>query len=134
MNTNNLETVNRPVITPDHLRRKAVIYVRQRSLEITKEDIGRKQFELAQQYGWPTHMIEMIDEDLAKSGSDPHRTGWLRLLHQISADGVGAVFAADASRLTRRMIQYEQLKRLASDHGTLLCLGNHVIDPASSKG
>ena len=133
MNTNNLETVNRPVITPDHLRRKAVIYVRQMTLEMSKEDIGRKQFELAQQYGWPAHLIEVIDEDQAKSGSDPHRTGWLRLLNQIRADRVGAVFAADLSRLTRLMTQYEQLRSLASHHGTLLCMGNHVIEPASSK-
>ena len=132
MKTNNLETITHPLITPMHLMRKAVIYVRQMTLEMSKEDIGRKQFQLAQQYGWPAHLIEVIDEDLDKSGSDPDRTGWLRLLDQISADGVGAVFAADISRLTRLMTQYGQLQRLASDHGTLLCLGNHVIDPVNS--
>jgi DNA invertase Pin-like site-specific DNA recombinase len=128
MKTNNLKTITHPRITPEHLRRKAVIYVRQRSLESTQEDIGRDQFVLAQQYGWPAHLIEVIDEDLAKSGSDRHRTGWLRLLDQISAGEVGAIFAADLSRLTRLVTQYGQLQRLASDHGTLLCLGNHVID------
>ena len=133
MKTSNLETITHPLITPEHLRRKAVIYVRQRSLEMTQEDIGREQFLLAQQYGWPAHLIEVIDEDLDKSGSDPVRTGWLRLLAQIRADGVGAVFAADISRLTRLVTQYAQLQRLASRHGTLLCLGNHVIDPVSSK-
>ena len=133
MKTNNLKTITHPRITPEHLRRKAVIYVRQRSLESTQEDIGRDQFVLAQQYGWPAHLIEVIDEDLAKSGSDRHRTGWLRLLDQISAGEVGAIFAADLSRLTRLVTQYGQLQRLASDHGTLLCLGNHVIDPVSSK-
>ena len=132
MKSNNLKTITHALIRPKHLKRQAVIYVRQSSLEVTQVDIGREQFHWARQYGWPAHLIEVIDEDRAKSGSDPHRTGWLRLLNQISAGGVGAVFAANISRLTRLMIQYEQLQRLASRHATLLCLGNHVVDPVSS--
>ena len=132
MKTNNLETITHPLITSDHLRRKAVIYVRQSSLENIREDTGstgsqRDQLRLARQYGWPEHLIEVIDEDLGKSGSSAkHRTGWQRLLNEIGTDGVGAVFAANVSRLSRRIIEYEQLQRLVSDHGTLLFVDNRT--------
>jgi DNA invertase Pin-like site-specific DNA recombinase len=129
--------VKTPLITAEHLGRKAIVYVRKSSH--IREETGRRalhldQFQLARQYGWTEHLIEVIDEDVGKPGSSvEHRTGWRCMLDQIIAGGVAAIFAASVSRLSRQVIEYEQLRMLASEHGTLLCIGNRVIDPSSSN-
>ena len=51
------------LITVDHLKRSAIIYVRRS----TPEDGGSQalhenQVQLARAYGWPSHLIEVIDE------------------------------------------------------------------------
>jgi len=93
-----------------------------------------KRLAAVRQYGWPDHLIVMIDEDMGKpSCSVEHRRGYQRMLDQIIAGGVGAIFAASVCRLSRCVIEYERLRILASNQGTLLCIGNHVIDPGSSK-
>jgi DNA invertase Pin-like site-specific DNA recombinase len=125
--------VKTPLITAEHLGRKAIVYVRQSSQ--IREETGRiDQLQLARSYGWTEDLIEVIDEDTGKSGSSvEHRTGWRCMLDQIIAGGVAAIFAASVSRLSRQVIEYEQLRMLASEHGTLLCIGNRVIDPSSSN-
>jgi DNA invertase Pin-like site-specific DNA recombinase len=124
-----------PLVTAAQLKRKAIIYVRQSTEENpSSRALRESQVELARAYGWPEHLIEVIDEDLGKCGSSlEHRTGWQRMLDQVANNKVGAVFAANISRLSRQLIAYEQLRILASSHGALLCIDNHVIDPNSNK-
>ena len=122
-----------PLITAEHLTRKAVVYCRHSSVDAQSTARQRDQIQLPLQYGWPEHLIELI-EDIGKSGSlVGHRPGWQRLLDQISAGDVGAVFATDLSRLSRHIVAYEEFRMLASDHRVLLCVDNRVIDPSSSK-
>ena len=70
-----------PLVTSDHLRRKAVTYIRQSSEEQVRENTGSVDFQrglksVAQRYGWPESQIEIIDEDLGRSGSSSEgRTG-----------------------------------------------------------
>jgi hypothetical protein len=70
-----------PLVTSDHLRRKAVTYIRQSSEEQVRENTGSADFQrglksVAQRYGWPESQIEIIDEDLGRSGSSSEgRTG-----------------------------------------------------------
>jgi DNA invertase Pin-like site-specific DNA recombinase len=118
------------LITVTHLSRRAIVYAR-RSSQLREQTGGRNlqrdQLQLVRRYGWPEHLIEVIDEGIGKTGSSiADRSGYQRMLDQITADSVGAVFAASVSRLTRCVIEYERLRTLASDHGTLLCIGNHV--------
>ena len=127
------------LITPDHLRRKALIYLRQSTPEQVRENTGstdfqRSQRDLARAYGWPDHLIEVIDEDLGKSGSSTAgRTGWQDMLDQIAGNGVGAVFAANVSRLSRKLIDFETLRILASYHRVLLIMDGRVIDPKDAN-
>lgn len=137
MKTNESQTMTQPTITVKHLNRTAIVYVR-RSTQLREATGGKTrqldQIQVAGQYGWPTHLIEVIDEDIGKAGSSiEHRSGYQRMLDQIIAGNIGAVFAATVSRLTRCVTDYEQLRTLASNHGTLLCIGNHAIDPGNSK-
>jgi len=60
------------LITPDHLRRLAVIYLRQNKAEQVRANIGTTEFQrslatVARSYGWPDLRIEIMDEDLALS-------------------------------------------------------------------
>src|SRR5262245_49713910 len=127
------------LITPDHLRRKALIYLRQSTMEQVERNTGSTQFQrnqvdLARSYGWPDHLIEVLDEDLGKSGSSTQgRSGWQKMLDQIAANQVGAVFAANVSRLTRQLIDFETLRILAAYHQTLIITDGRVIDPKDSN-
>src|SRR5262249_33472879 len=84
------------LITPDHLRRKALIYLRQSTMEQVERNTGSTQFQrnqvdLAHNYGWADHLIEVVDEDLGRSGASTQgRTGWQKMLDQIAANQVGA--------------------------------------------
>ena len=110
-------TIANSLITSDHLRRKAFIYLRQSTLEQVRRNSGstdfqRSQVELARQYGWPDHLIQVVDEDLGRSGSSiVGRSGWKAMLDDIAANLVGAVFAANISRLSRQLLDFEKDRR-----------------------
>src|SRR5688572_33335866 len=105
-----LTTQNHPLITSDHLRRKAIIYIRQSTEEQVRENSGSTEFQrslatVARSYGWPDTLIETIDDDLGKSGSSTEgRPGWQRLQIMIASKEVGAVFVANITRLSRQLI------------------------------
>ena len=74
MKNNELTNQTHPMITHDHLRRLAVIYIRQSTEDQVRENTGSTQYQrnlaaVAQAYGWQDSQIEVIDEDLGKSGS-----------------------------------------------------------------
>jgi DNA invertase Pin-like site-specific DNA recombinase len=128
-----------PLVTPEHLRRKAMIYLRQSTPEQVRENTGstdfqRSQADLARAYGWPDHLIDVIDDDLGRSGSSTAgRTGWHDMLQQIADRAVGAVFAANVSRLSRKLMDFESLRTLACFHQVLLILDGRVIDPKDAN-
>jgi len=136
MKNNQTATLTHPLISAEHLRRKALVYVRQSSLEQVEKNVGsqafqRSQEELARLYGWPEDLIEVIDEDLGKSGSTvDRRDGWQKMLKEIAGNTVGAIFVANIARLGRQMLPIEELRLLASYHGTLLWLDNRFYDPS----
>jgi DNA invertase Pin-like site-specific DNA recombinase len=136
MKNNQPATLTHPLITPEHLRRKATVYLRQSSMEQVERNVGsqafqRSQVDLARLYGWPEDSIEVIDEDLGKSGSTvDRRDGWQQMLKEIARNMVGAVFVSNISRLGRQMLPIEELRILASHHGTLLWLDNRFYDPS----
>src|SRR5262245_12388467 len=128
-----------PWITPDHLRRLALVYIRQSTEEQVRENTGSTEFqrslaEIARSYGWPDSQIEIIDEDLGKSGSSTEgRTGWERMQEMIDADKVGAVFVANISRLSRQVLDFELFRVRAELHKTLLYFDGRFVNPADSN-
>jgi len=135
MKSANMTLLTNPLITTQHLTRRALIYIRQSSLDQVERNTGsqafqRNQADLARAYGWPEELIEVIDEDLGRSGSTvDRRTGWQKMFDQIAAHRVGCVFAVNISRLGRELLPIEQLRTMALYHGTLLCLDNRFSDP-----
>ena len=77
-------SLTHPLITAEHLSRKAIVYLRQSSQEQVQRNTGsqafqRNQVDIARAYGWSDDRIELIDEDLGKSGSTlDRRTGWVK--------------------------------------------------------
>src|SRR5437660_12935318 len=92
-------------LTPAHLQRRATIYVRQSTpaqLSLNRESRIR-QYKLADyavELGFS--QVETIDDDLGRSGSGlVERPGFQRLVAEVCAGNIGAVFCLEASRLAR---------------------------------
>jgi DNA invertase Pin-like site-specific DNA recombinase len=123
-----------PLVTPRHLARPAVVYIRQSTLAQVTKNIGsalvqRDQCALAQMFGWSESSIVVIDEDLGRSGSSTElRTGWQRMTHLIATNQVGAVFIPNSGRMSRQALDSEELRILCLHHDALLVIDDHVVD------
>lgn len=123
-------------ITSEHLARKAIVYVRQSSGTQVRENLEsqRRQYALvehAQSLGFGD--VELIDQDLGQSGSTlVGRTGFQRLVAQVSLGAVGAVLCLEASRLARNNRDWHHLVDLCGLAGALLIDPEGVYDPRLS--
>ena len=91
-------------ITTEHLARNACVYIRQSTADqlAHNHESRRRQYGLvdrAKQLGWSN--VDVIDDDLGRSGGGIARPGFERLLATICDGCVGAVLAIEASRLAR---------------------------------
>jgi len=83
-------------------------------------------------FGWPKERIEVIDDDLGKSGtSSDSRGGFQRLIAEIGLGKAGLVLSLDASRLARNNHDWHQLLELCSLFGVLIADGERVYDPCA---
>ena len=119
-------------ITADHLARRACVYIRQSTPEQVKYNLEskRRQYGLADRaraLGWQD--VEVIDDDLGRSGEGTPRSGFERLLRAVCEGQVGAVFSLEASRLARNGREWHTLLEFCSIVGTLLIDGETVYDP-----
>jgi DNA invertase Pin-like site-specific DNA recombinase len=121
-------------ITREHLKRKAYIYVRQSTTGqvLTKKESQRLQYSLvdhAKKLGWQQSDIVIIDEDLGRSAGGTARSGFNRLLADVSANQVGAIFSIDASsRLARNGREWHTLLEFCGIVNTLLIDRGMVYD------
>lgn len=118
-----------------HLERLAIVYVRQSSTKQVEENTESTQLQYklvdrAAAFGWPAARIEVIDEDLGVSGrSIEGRSGFQRLLTEVSLEHVGMVLGIEMSRLARSCRDWHQLLELCAVFGTLLGDADGVYDP-----
>src|SRR5262245_20877289 len=88
-------------VTTAHRAKLAYIYVRQSSLgQVIKHqestDLQYRLVERAIYLGWPRERVEVIDDDLGKSGaSAQQRLGFQHLLAEIGLGKVGLVVSLD---------------------------------------
>lgn len=123
-------------VTTAHLRRAAVIYVRQSSLA----QVDRNRESTARQYdlvaravalGWPRAGIRVIDDDLGQSGASTHgRSGFAELAAQVGLGQVGIVLSLEVSRLARNNADWYRLLDLAGLTDTLIADADGVYHPA----
>jgi DNA invertase Pin-like site-specific DNA recombinase len=119
-------------ITPDHLARGAFIYVRQSTSDqvLHNHESRRRQYGLvdrARALGWAA--VEVIDDDLGRSGSGISRPGFEKLLAAICEGRVGAVVSIEASRLARNGRDWHTLLEFCGLVGTLIVDEDGVYDP-----
>ena len=119
-------------ISAEHLARPACVYIRQSTPGQVQNNLESKrgQYALAdraRQLGWTE--VEVIDDDLGRSGSGMHRPGFERLLGSLCEGKVGAVFSIEASRLARNGCDWHTLLEFCSVVGTLLIDAQSVYDP-----
>jgi hypothetical protein len=90
-----------------HWDRQAVVYVRQSTLQqlARHQESTRLQYGLVERaaaLGWSRCRIEVIDDDLGKSGATAEgRFGFQRLVTEVSLNHVGIVLGIEMSRLAR---------------------------------
>ena len=119
-------------ITPEHLARGAYIYVRQSTADqvLNNHESRRRQYGLADRaraLGWTT--VEVIDDDLGRSGSGIARPGFEKLLAAICEGRVGVVVSIEASRLARNGRDWHTLLEFCGLVGTLIADEDGVYDP-----
>ncbi len=122
-------------IRAEHLGRRALVYIRQSTLMqvIEHRQSTERQYKLgnlAQQMGWHSTQVEVIDEDLARSGeSAASRTGFQRLAAEVSLGKVGAIFSLEVSRLARSSADWHRLLDLCALSDTLIVDDDGAYDP-----
>jgi DNA invertase Pin-like site-specific DNA recombinase len=135
MNSNKPIIQTHPLITPDHLRRLAVVYIRQSSEQQVQNNVGSTELQrgltaVPRSYGWPDSRIQMIDEDLGITGSSSEaRRGWQRLQIKMAAGEVGAVICVTISRLSRRLLDFELFRQIAAENNTIIYTEGRFVDP-----
>jgi DNA invertase Pin-like site-specific DNA recombinase len=122
-------------ILPPHLQRQAIIYLRQstsQQVEFNRESTER-QYALAQRaqdLGWDASQIQVFDGDLGKSGqSTLGRMDFHRLMAAVGLGEVGAVFALEASRLSRSQADWHKLLDICALTDTLVIDHDGIYNP-----
>jgi DNA invertase Pin-like site-specific DNA recombinase len=123
-------------ITADQLARGAFVYIRQSTVDqlVHNQESRRRQYGLAdraKQLGWAT--VEVVDDDLGRSGGGIKRPGFERLLAAICEGRVGAVFAIEASRLARNGRDWHTLIEFCGLVGTVIVDEDGIYDPRHSN-
>jgi len=120
-------------ITPDHLGRGAVVYVRQSTMGqvVENTESQRRQYalaEAAQTMGFTS--VAIIDDDLGRSGSGViERPGFQKLVAAVCTGSIGAVFCIEASRLARIGRDWHHLIDLCALVGALVVDPDGTYDP-----
>jgi DNA invertase Pin-like site-specific DNA recombinase len=119
-------------ITTEHLARSAYVYIRQSTADqlMHNHESRRRQYSLAnraRQLGWTS--VEVIDDDLGRSGGGVARPGFERLLAAICEARVGAVLAIEASRLARNGRDWHTLIEFCGLVGTVIVDEDGIYDP-----
>jgi DNA invertase Pin-like site-specific DNA recombinase len=135
----NKEAVGDPVrpskVTSAHLRRQAYVYIRQSTLQQVahnrESQVNQRQMAgRAVALGWSVQQIEVIDEDQGLSGrASTHRSGFQRLLAEVSLGQVGIIIGYEVSRLARSNGDWYHLLDLAALFDTLLADNDGVYNP-----
>jgi DNA invertase Pin-like site-specific DNA recombinase len=128
------------LITPHHLTRKAIIYIRQSSPHqvLTNQESLRLQYALrerAVELGWRTEEIEIIDGDLGLSGAATHyREGFKELLTRVTIGEVGIILSVEVQRLSRNCSDWYPLLDICGYKHCLIADRDGVYDPGTPNG
>ena len=124
-------------IKPQHLVRKAILYIRQSSAYQVSHNLESQKLQYAmqerlRQLGW--REIEVVDEDLGRSASGTvARSGFERMVAEVCPGHVGAVAAREVSRFARNSRDWRQLVEVCRVVDTVLIDQEAVYLPRQSN-
>ena len=124
-------------IRPQHLERKAILYVRQSSPYQVIHNLESQKLQYAmearlRQLGWQE--IEVVDEDLGRSAAGAvTRAGFERMVAEVCLGKVGAVAAREVSRFARNSREWQQLVEVCRVVDTVLIDQEMVYAPRLSN-
>jgi len=127
-------------ITPFHLGRLALIYIRQSSPHqaLTNQESRRLQYALRQraiECGWAPEAVEVIDVDQSRTARTTQgRRGFQELVTRVTLDQVGIIFSYDVTRLSRNCTDWYQVLDLCGYRRCLIGDRDGVYDPATING
>jgi len=119
-----------------HRQKMAYVYLRQSTMGQVyhHQESTHRQYALkdrALELGWPPDQIRVLDADLGQSGTQMNnRQDFKTLVADVSLEKVGAVFALEASRLSRSCSDWHRLLEICSLTGTLIVDADGCYDPA----
>jgi hypothetical protein len=124
-------------IKPQHVARKAMLYVRQSSSYQVNHNLESQRLQYAmqdrlQQLGWRN--IEVVDEDLGRSAAGTvTRTGFERMVAEVCLGNVGGVAAREVSRFARNSRDWQHLVEVCRVVDTVLIDLEAVYCPRMSN-
>jgi DNA invertase Pin-like site-specific DNA recombinase len=124
-------------IKPQHLERKAILYIRQSSVYQVNHNLESQKLQYAmeerlRQLGW--REIEVVDDDLGRSAAGTvARAGFERMVAEVCLGKVGAVAAREVSRFARNSREWQQLIEVCRVVDTVLIDQETVYTPRQSN-
>lgn len=128
------------LITPSHLARKALIYVRQSTLQqvLTNQESLRLQYALhlkALELGWQPDDIQIIDSDLGQTAAvAQNREGFKEVVSRVTLGEIGILLSSEVTRLSRNCSDWYPLLDICGYRHCLIADRDGVYDPASTNG
>ena len=129
-----------PMVQPHHLRRKAVIYIRQSTghqvlTNIESQQLQHAMREHAHHLGWPDERIEVVETDMGRTAqSTARRDGYKALLAEVALGQVGMVLSYESTRLSRNCTDWYPLLDLCAYNQCLIADRDGVYDAATPNG
>src|SRR6202140_3673728 len=127
------ELLHNPKIKPEHLARKAIVYLRQSSDKQVRQNKESQllQYAMAERVralGWQE--VETINNDLGSSAglAAAQREGFERVLSSVALGEVGIVGSREVSRLSRTDKDWCRLLEVCQIFGTLIADEQQVYD------
>lgn len=128
------------LITPCHLARKAIIYIRQSTPQqmLSNQESLRLQYALQQRaldLGWQAGDIEIIDTDLGlTAASAQQREGFKELVSKVALGQVGIILSYEVTRLSRNCSDWYPLLDICGFKNCLIADRDGIYDPGSPNG
>jgi DNA invertase Pin-like site-specific DNA recombinase len=123
-----------PKVLASHLEKLAIVYVRQSTPKqvLENRESTARQYAFAEQavaYGWSPERVVTIDDDLGKSAkTTAGRSGFERLVTEVTLNHVGMVLGLEMSRLARSSKDWHAFFEMCAIFGTLIADEDGVYD------
>jgi DNA invertase Pin-like site-specific DNA recombinase len=128
------------LVTPQHLARMAIIYIRQSSPHqvLTNQESRKLQYALEERalaLGWQPDKIVIIDSDLGLSAkSANHRKGFKEVASMVALGQVGIILSFQVDRLSRNCSDWYPLLDVCGYTKCLIADRDNIYDPGNPNG